>query len=261
MHNSKAYIRYQLPRNGTDFDIEVGVSFQEKNQYLKLLLNTAEKDNDFSGQIMFGRELLRQGEETVSQKWVMVSGKAGRNAVAVLNKGTYGASLRKDELGITLLRSAGYSAADSVMGKTLQEEQWAPRMEQGERFYQFKITAGNEKELGDRLDQLAQAYNEEPYAFAYCPPGYTADAGNDSSEGLLHIDNPKILLSAMKKSEDRDGYILRFYESSGENTKADISFLHNRIKETIIFKAFEIKTFFLSVSEGKLEETTLIEMI
>jgi alpha-mannosidase len=260
MHNSKAYLRYQLPKTGTDFEVELGVFNQEKNQFLKLMLLTPSTENDFTGQIMFGREPLKHGEETVSQKWVMLHEKASGGTLAVLNKGTYGASYAEGELGITLLRSAGYAASDSVMGKALREEQWAPRMEQGERYYQFKITAGREEELGKYLDRMAQAYNEEPYGFAYCPPGYGNEEIPHNENGFIRIDNPRVILSAMKQSEDRNGYILRLYESMGTDTTATISLLNNRIQEKITFKAFEIKTYFLSVAEEKLTETTLIEL-
>ncbi len=260
MHNSKAYLRYQLPKTGTGFDLELGLYHQEKHQALKLMLLPPSTENVYTGQIMFGREQLRQGEETVSQKWVMLSDKETGNAIAVFNKGTYGASYAEGELGITLLRSAGYAAADAVMGKTLQEEQWAPRMEQGERYYHFRIAAGQEEELGQQLDRMAQAYNEEPYGFAYCPPGYGRDEAPGRDEGFLRIDNPRVILSAMKRSEDRDGYIMRLYESSGTDTAATVSLLNNRIRKEIAFHAFEIKTFFLAAEEGKLTETTLIEL-
>jgi alpha-mannosidase len=260
MHNSKAFIRYQLPKTGTDFDIELGVLFLEKEQYLKLMLNMPQKENDFSGQIIFARELLEQNEETVSQKWVMVSSKDHENAVAVINKGTHGASYSDGRLGITLLRSAGYTASDFVMGKALQEEQWAPRMDQGERFYQFRITAGNEKDLGNHLDQIAQAYNEEPYGMAYCPPGYDNTKNDCKADRLITIDNPEVILSAMKKCEDRDGYLIRLYESTGENTETNFVLLEGLIKSTIAFRANEIKTFYLSIKERTLEETDLIEL-
>lgn len=258
LHHSKSFIRYQLPKEGTDFDVELGVLFLEKEQYLKMMLKLPETENEFSGQIMFGREVLKQGEETVSQKWVMVSDRKD-NALAVLNKGTYGAGYKDGELGLTLLRSAGYTASDFIMGKALQEEQWAPRMEQGERFYQYRITAGKKQELSEVIDDMAQAYNEEPYAFTYCPPGYEA-SGEKEKVSFLTIDNPRVILSALKKSEDRDGYIIRLYESSGENTSALLSVLNGKIKKKVELKANEIKTYFLSVAEGYMEETKMIEL-
>jgi alpha-mannosidase len=260
MHNSKAFIRYQLPKAGTAFDVEVGTLFQEKEQYLKLMLAMPQKENEFSGQIMFAREELRQGVETVSQKWLMVRNKKNKSAVAVLNKGTHGASYSDGELGITLLRSAGYTASDFVMGKALQEEQWAPRMDQGERFYQFRIVAGEDKELEEHLDQMAQEYNEEPYCMAYCPPGYTQNAVEQNKGSFMTIDNPKVILSAMKKSEDKEGYIIRLYESTGADTEANLSVFNHLITKKVSLKSHEIKTYFLSVIEGYMEETSLIEM-
>lgn len=150
LESSRAYIRYKLPKTGDGFEIETGVHFLEKEKYLKLVMNTPTDEMKFHGQIMFGREELKKGQETVSQKWCMLENGKEDASLAVINNGTHGADYIGNELGITLLRSAGYSAADFTMGKTLQEEQWAPRMEQGERFYRFYIRGGAVKEMNER---------------------------------------------------------------------------------------------------------------
>ena len=101
----------------------------------------------------------------------MIEDPATKTAVAVIDNGVYGADFVDGELGITLLRSAGYSASDFVMGKALQEEQWTPRMEQGERFYRFFVQGGNTEEVNEQIDRMALAFNEQPYGLSYCPPG------------------------------------------------------------------------------------------
>ena len=252
---SRAYIRYKLPKQGTGFEVEAGVHFMEKEQCLKLVLAMARGEKRFQGQIMFGREELKQGQETVSQKWCMVEDALQKTALAVINDGTYGADYRDGELGITLLRSAGYSAADFTMGKTLQEEQWAPRMEQGERFYHFYIVGGEADAVSESVDRLAQAFNEQPYAFSYCPPGE-----GEKLPCPLTIDNPAVVLSAMKKTWEGSEYLIRLYEGTGKEAEARLVFFEGRQETRIHFKPFEIKTFLWNPRTGSLEERALTEL-
>lgn len=255
MGESKAYIRYKLPKNGDGFEVETGVLFLEKEKYLKLILNTPEGEKTFKGQIMFGREELYKECETVSQKWCMVENTEDKTSVAVINNGTHGADLVGNEIGITLLRSAGYSAADFTMGKTLQEEQWAPRMEQGERFYKFYIQGGTSTEMNENIDRMAQHFNEQPYGFSYCPPGE-----GEPVSSLMQIDNPRVMVSAIKKSEDSEGYIIRLYEGSGEAAEAKITFPAHKLEKAISFNGFEIKTFLWNPETGDFKETSLVEV-
>lgn len=254
LHGSKAYIRYQMPKKGNCFDIEIGVHFQEKEKYLKAILKTPEDCEAFRGQIMFGREELEKGKETVSQKWIMTKDGTTDKALAVINNGTYGAGYTGRELGITLLRSAGYTSSDFIMGKALQEEQWAPRMEQGERFYRFRIQGGSVGEVEKMIDREALAFNEEPYGFSFCPPQEGEAAGQ-----FITVDNPQVIISAIKKAENFSGYILRVYESTGKSAKANIRVLDGRIDQKISLEGFEVKTYKIDMEEACLTETGLIE--
>lgn len=249
---SRAYVRYKLPKQGDGFEVEVGVHFMEKEHSLKLMFQTPDGEKKFHGQIMFGREELKKGQETVSQKWCMVGDE--NNSVAVINNGTHGADLLDNELGITLLRSAGYTASDFVMGKALQEEQWAPRMEQGERFYKFYVQGGTTEEMNKNIDRMAQQFNEQPYGFSYCPPGE-----GEPVECFMKIDNPRVMVSAIKRSEDSNGYIVRLYEGSGEATTAMVAFPALKQESEVSFNGFEIKTFLWNPENGDFKETNLIE--
>lgn len=254
LHDSKAYIRYHIPKKGSCFDAEIGVHFQEKEKYLKAVLKTPEEYEAFHGQIMFGREELNKDKETVSQKWTMAVDGAADKALAVINNGIHGASYTGREFGITLLRSAGYTSSDFIMGKALQEEQWAPRMEQGERFYHFRIQGGAAAEVERMIDREALVFNEEPYGFSFCPPEEGEAAGQ-----FITIDNPQVIVSAVKRAENFDGYILRVYESTGKSAKANIRMLDGRIDQEVSLGGFEVKTYKIDLAEGGLTETGLIE--
>ena len=251
MHDSKAVVRYIFPKKGDKMDLEVILHFAEKQQMVKLVLNsTLPESAEFIGQVMFGRDhLYHDGRETVSQKWLALTDEAG--TLAVLNAGSYGASLHGSQIALTLLRSAGYTSSDFVMGRAFAEDRYAPRMEQGVRSFRFRIAAGDPSVL-DTVDNEALVYNEEPYALAFNPYGL-----GKKPAPLYTIDNPSIVVSAFKKAADGDGYILRVYETTGEDRTGRLTVPGLNVDAEISLEGQELKTFRLR--DGEISEEPLLE--
>lgn len=110
-HNSKLYQRYILPKNDTHMDVEIGVYWNENDTVLKLMIPSAMEQGTYYGQVMFGREALAQeGQEVVAQRWNAWTD--GEKTFTAVNGGSYGSSIEDGVIGLTLLHSAGYSAAD-----------------------------------------------------------------------------------------------------------------------------------------------------
>lgn len=250
LHHSYAYQRYLLPKRGTDFEVETGVYWNEKDMYLKMELPTALENGVYRGQIPFAWEELAKDSEVVSQKWCGVYNR--EHQLAVINDGVYGSSFRKGVIGITLLRSAGYSAADGHYEKTLREVRHTVRMEQGERLYRFRVTAGSLREVSAGLSQKALVFNEKPYALAINPPGR-----GEKCMPVMTLDGGAVMVSALKQAEDGNGYILRLYESMGEAAKARVSIPCLDINEELPFAPFEIRTFRLE--KGNISPCPLLE--
>ncbi len=252
LHHSYAYQRYLLPKQGTDFEVETGVYWNEKDMYLKLQMPTMLEKGMYRGQIPFAWEDLAQDTEVVSQKWCGVYD--GEHQLAVINDGVYGSSFHQGRIGLTLLRSAGYSAADGHYEKTLREVRHTVRMEQGERLFRFRVTAGDKNEVDGQLLQKAQAFSETPFALACNPPGR-----GEKCPPVMTVDSMHVAVSALKQAEDGQGYILRLYECMGETAIARIAFPGMGIDEAFAFHPFEIRTFRLQ--EGKLTPCPLLENI
>ncbi|MDO4292903.1 MAG: glycoside hydrolase family 38 C-terminal domain-containing protein [Eubacteriales bacterium] len=251
-HNSRLYQRYILPKKGTSMELELGVYWNENDMVLKLEMPTALEHADYYGQVMFGREKLRQGgQETVAQKWNALTD--GRHALAVLNRGSHASSVDEGVIGLTLLHSAGYSAADGNFEKTLHEIRHTARMEQGERLFCFQLEAG-EAALLETLDRDALVYNEEPYAFAFNPSG---DGGKKGPAVLL--DNEQVLLSAVKKAGEGENYVLRLFESAGRENSARLRLPWANMEYEAKLKPFEIKTLRFDAAEGTISETDILE--
>lgn len=250
LHHSFAYQRYLLPREGADFEVETGVYWNEKDMYLKLEVPTTFENGGYRGQIPFAWEELRQNEEVVSQKWCGVYD--GERQLSVINDGIYGSSCRDGRIGLTLLRSAGYSAADGHFEKTLHEVRHTVRMEQGERLFRFRVTAGSLEATDEELSRKAQIFNEAAFALMYNPPGR-----GEKCPPFMTLDAPTVTVSALKRAEDGQGYILRLYESMGKPAAARVAIPALSINETLEFAPFEIRTFRLE--QGRISPCPLLE--
>ena len=252
MHGSDAYLRYKLPKEGAEFEVEAGVYWNEKEMVLKLEMNSAIPDPAFLGQVPFGMDTLARDEEAVSQKWQALVG--NDSAFSVMGNGGYGSSLRGNTFALTVLRSPVHSAAHCGNLRTLEEERFVPRMDQGEFMVKWAFQAGG-PEILEGISNRALAWNEKPYALPYNPAGEGKKPGT-----LYEISNPAIVVSTLKKQEDGEGYILRLYESEGRPQKAEIVFSALNIRRTIEVKPFEIVTLKLDPKKRTLERTSLIEM-
>lgn len=200
-HNSKLYQRYILPKNDTHMDVEIGVYWNENDTVLKWMIPSAMEQGTYYGQVMFGREALAQeGQEVVAQRWNAWTD--GEKTFTAVNGGSYGSSIEDGVIGLTLLHSAGYSAADFDEKKTLHEVRHTVRMEQGERKFAFRFEAGK-ADLLDNVDRTAQAYNEEPYVLALNASG----AGEKKAPAIL-VDQANVLVSAWKRQ--KTGKDIRF---------------------------------------------------
>lgn len=250
-HDSKIYQRYILPKQGAALELEIGVYWNEKDTVLKLMIPTTLKTGSYVGQVMFGRETLKQGTEVVAQKWNALTD--GKNALAIYNRGSHGSSQKDGVIGLTLLHSAGYSAADGNFERALHEVRHTVRMEQGERLFSYRLEAGR-AEMMDHLDARAQLYNEEPFAFAFSPSGK-----GEKTQPFLLLDNADILVSACKLAEEKEGYTIRLYEGAGKENSGVLTIPHAGIRYCVQLAPFEIKTLHYSRKTGKIAEADILD--
>ncbi len=252
LHNSKIYQRYILPKKGAELEIELGVYWNENDTVLKLMIPTTLETGDYLGQVMFGRETLKQNHaEVVAQKWNALTD--GKRAFAVLNRGSHGSSVKDGVIGLTLLHSAGYSAADGEYERTLRQVRHTVRMEQGERLFSYRLLAGPASML-DCLDKKAQVYNEEPYAFAFSPSGK-----GEKKPPLLLLDNEAVWVSACKRAEENGGYIIRLAEGAGKESSAVMTLPVTKTSYSVTLAPFEIKTLHYDERTGTVREADILE--
>jgi len=235
-----------LPKSGTDFYADYILYFNEKDKHLRLNMPTAFKN--FKAQTAYGEyALCGDGKEQAAHKWFM--GDDGENALAVINRGTYGVSVKSGLMRQSLLRTSAYGAL--TIGRPLvPPDRFMPRIDQGERHFSFMFCAGGKKSVAEKIDRVSLAYNEAPMVLSFFPNG-----SGKIIDGGITVDN--VRMDVFKQAETGEGYVIRLFNVKNEPVTGHVSYKLLSIDTDVNLGAFEIKTY--SVKNGSLTEIPLLE--
>jgi len=248
-------LHYKLPKQGTELEIVIRVYWNEKSKLLKLSVPLTFEAERYVGQDMFGvAELPRAGEETVSQKWVGLVSEREHAALTCINDGTYSSDYRNGELRLSLLRSPAYTAFAMDGNDILAKDRFIARIDQGERLFRFRINAGTPEERLARVDREAAVANERPYALSFFPAG----SGARPLPSIV-LDDPSIQLSAFKKAEASEDFIIRLFNPTDGRMETTVRLPPLGIVARIAFLPYEIKTFRVDRSRRGLAEVSCTE--
>jgi alpha-mannosidase len=254
-NHSFLILSYRLPKQGTEVEIHVRVHWNEKEKLLKLAVPTVFKDGEYWGQVAYGRDRLPGNErEVVAQKWVAAVSPSSNIALTCINDGVYGSDFPGGEMRITLLRSPAYSAHPIGDRKTVPQDRYTPRIDQGERQFTFWINAGPVGERMTKVDREALVHNEKPMALSF----YPAAIGQKPVSGITLSDD-RVLLTAFKEAENGDGFILRLFEPTGTVRTTSLIIPALGMEQPIDMNPFEIKSFLLRPQAKLLQEVDLLE--
>lgn len=252
---SALVLRYKVPRTGGEVEVEARVFWHAKDAMLKLAIPVRGKPSRVLGQTAFGcEELFRNGDENVSQKWLLAV--CGRQALTVINDGIYGSSVQGNELRLTLLRSPAYTGHPLPNQTILPQDRFTPRIDQGERLFRFWIGGGDFQSRLDAVDREALACNEKPMTLSCFPSG----AGKRTSGAFLEVAGDAVQLSAVKQAESgKDEFIVRLFEPSGTPRRVVVKLPGLGISRKIAFAGFEIKTFRINARTRQMRAANLLE--
>jgi alpha-mannosidase len=246
--------RYYLPKKGSWMDVETRVCWNEKDKMLKLSLPVHKESQDLLGQVAYGVQALpMDGTESVAQKWVAVVSD-DQQALCVLNNGTYACDFKDNELRLSLLRSPAYSALTDGKSEFVPQDRFSPRIDQGERLFRFRISAGHAGERLAHVDREALVFNEAPMAVSFFPSGQQEPAGM-----LLQLTDDAVQVTAVKKSQHGDNLVVRLFEPTGKGRSTRLLVPALDLDEEIEMDAFEIKTLLIDPENRNIAEANLLE--
>jgi alpha-mannosidase len=172
----------------------------------------------------------------------------------VTNDGTYASSFNGEELQLSLMRSPAYSALPLNERPYTRDDRFINRIDMGVRTFSFWVNAGRARERLDTIDREALVRNEKPFALSFFPGG----EGGPRADGPILSDSV-VVLTALKKAEKSDAFVLRLQEPTGVKRRTRLRFERYGIDETVTLGPFEIKTFLLGPGIEGLQETDIIE--
>ena len=146
----------------------------------------------------------------------------GERGLTVINRGNPEHEVRDGNVYITLLRSVDVLSSDGKAGPVIP----VPDARELKK-YVFRYAIYPHK--GDWRE--AKSY-KQGYEFNYglIPLQLSGAKKYRLKRSFLRIEPDNVILTALKRAEDGEGIILRFYEASGRKTKARIT-LFRKIKE------------------------------
>lgn len=236
---------YTVEANSSSITVKTKVDFHEKHKMLKFTFPSLTENPKTYAKIPFGFiERPTDGTEQVCNEWAAICDDDG--GIVISNQDKYSFDADKNVLSLTILRGAIY--ADHCFGKTEQHDEFSEYMEQGIHTFQYKISPFESLEQAERESQIAN--------FDFTAITDTFHKGNlPLTYRGIEISKTNIAVTALKKQEDGNGWILRCYETKNEDTEVEISLFGTKWKTS--FAHSQVKTFI--VTDGNVSETNFIE--
>jgi alpha-mannosidase len=243
-------------------DFRMTVDWHERHKMLKLSFPINLSDPIATYEVPYGNVTREpNGNEEPHQRWTDVTGKAvtlsGEEilyGVSLINDCKYGSDIRGSEMRLSLIRSPIYAFHDPAVPDPNKTYDY---LDQGIQTIRYRLIS----HTAEWLERTVK----EGYNLNY-PIIPRLKGGHDGIylPFSLDITPGNIIVTTLKKAEDDDSLILRFYECSGRSGVARLSLsyeLSYRPHFEIPFGRYEIKTLKLT-RDGrwlKIAETDLLE--
>lgn len=194
---------FSLSADSKKLDVRAYVDWREKHKLLKIQWPMNVENPEAYYEIPFG--IIRRpcdGEEEPGIRWTAVKG--SNRGFALLNNNTYSSSVKGNTLCQTVLRSPIFG--DHGSSRTTESEFTS----QGRFDFNYAIMPLGE--TWDNVIKAGQVFNKG--ITNILDTWHEGVLPNDTLSGL-NISVPNVIVSAVKRSEDRAGIILRLYEVNG----------------------------------------------
>ena len=157
--------------------------------------------------------------EVPGQKWIDHTGENGAYGVSLLNDCKYGFDTADDVMRMTLLRSAHYPFELRILfGLPVAENTEAEFTDQGEHSLAYALYPH-----GSDFREAVTARRAYEFNYPLVPLVEPSHDGQlQSALSFVSAQPENVILTVAKKAEDSNDIILRFFETSGKTTEAEI---------------------------------------
>lgn len=236
---------YHIYPNSAHVDVDVLVDYHERFKILKFLFPTAANHGRAYCKIPFGSiERPTDGSEQVCGNWICLADDDG--GLAIANDCKHSFDAEENVLSMTVLRSALFA---DHFGQSYRDE-FCRHMDQGEHSFKYRImpfesfsqVERSARELEQPLEAVIETFHDGKLPTTFC--GMSLDAANLS-------------VTAVKKSDEGDGVIVRLYETNGVDTEGELTLFDLKIACRVGHNA--VKTYL--IKNGKVTEVDFLESI
>ena len=237
---------YLLSAGARHVDVRVTLDWHEQLKLLKLRYPTSVDAEAATFEIPYGHlERRSGGDEEPGQSWVDVSD--GDRGLTVCNDAKYGYDVRGADIGISAVRSPVWAWHDP---RELEEGGDYEYMDQGRQSFQVRLVphAGDWREA--EVVRRAAELNQPPFALIE-----SFHDGPLPQRRSFAEDEGRVVLTVLKRAEDRDGLVVRAYETAGRAAHVTLRVLDRELEAD--FGPHEIKT--LHLSDDGVREVNLLE--
>lgn len=232
---------YYLENGDNKLTVKTKINFREKHRMLKFAFDVSCENPTAFNEIPYGYiERATDGGEQPSGAWIAM--KDGNAGVGVATTSKYSFDADKNKLSLTVLRGAIFA---DHFGK---RDEFCEYMDQGE--HEFTYTIFPFESFAD-AEKQSQMLNNRPTVIV--ETFHHGKLGTKYSG--ISISEENIVVTALKKHEDSDAFVLRCYEA--ENKKSSVKIKLFDTEFTADFGANEIKTFI--VDGANIKETDFLE--
>jgi len=235
-------------------EARVALDWHEHLKILKFSFPVDVQNPQPTYEIAYGYKVRNsQGDEDPGQRWIDVTGERGgsKYGLAVINDAKYGYSVRGGDLRISIVRSPVYAQFEREL-KPDGEYLWE---DQGRQTFRMLLVphATGWREAG--IVHMAEEFTSPvPVLYQGIHPG-----SRPGSASFLSVDVPNVVVSAVKKAEEGEDIIVRYYETEGRATTATLNLGIVNRQWTGTFRALEIKTLRVPRAGGGIREVNALE--
>ena len=247
-YNDSTLTQYFSLRQGSDkLEVRAYADWHEKYKMLKLAWPMAVENPKAYYEIPFGViERPADGEEEPGQTWTAVKGTNG--GYAIVNDCTYSSSVKDGTIYQTVLRSPVYGDHG---GPRTDESDFT---DQGRIDFSYTLMP-----VGGSFVEVTRTGKLLNKPFTNIIETWHGGKLSDASYGGLTIDADNVMLSAIKRSEDGTGLVVRVYEIDGKEAPFTVSgdLLPTALSDTIT--PWSIRTYFLPDGSDTWQEVLMSE--
>lgn len=246
-------------KQSNKIEVKVKVNWQESYQTLKIKFPVSFNQRNTTYEIPFGHTSRESdGNEKPMQNWVDVTGTISKQreeiyGLSILNDGKYGVDVKGNTINLTVLRSTIY-AHHAPFIPDLDEDY--PIIDQGIQTFTYQLLPHENSWEEAETVKHALELNQKPQLIVE-----TYHKGSLAQEdSFISIDQPNIILSALKKAENHDDLIIRLVETNNAETVAKVELKNWGRAMELHFGPMEIKTLCIPKNQKEpIYETNLIE--